>query len=545
LLIPLKLVRDQPLQQQLYDQLQTLIASARLQPGARMPSTRMMAEQFSISRITVLLTYERLIAEGYLQTMPAKGTFVARGPNGCRGFAHKGVGPAFGDGAAFGGMPARLGLPATKVGPMPARPGPTLAGLGPTPAGLASAAAKPGSQPRWDHSEAGHTQTRERAAADCPVSDRAVSHCAGAGAGLLAEHRVGRPDPALFPIARWRALLRAALDRFGSGPPPEHPAGSPMLRAAIAGWLSTSRGLAVAPDQVVLVTGRQQALHIAARMLLRPGERVVLEDPGDHLAECVYADAGAIAVPVPVDCDGLRTELLPGGEAALVHVTPEHQRPLGVLLAPERRTSLLMWAAQAGAMVLEEDCDGEFRYGGMEAPPLMSLDQADRVIHVGCFSTALGPWLSLGYMVVPRSLIIPALAVRRLVDGSSSWLEHSALAEFLESGSYARHVHRLRKTYLARREALTGALRTHFGTAGALWGSGAGLHLAWHVPPALGPAAAVAELARHCGLEAAAVAHAPTQAVLLGFGTVSERQIETGVRQLAALHQASEVLIAE
>ena len=111
MLIPLKLVRDQPLQQQLYDQLQTLIASARLQPGARMPSTRMMAEQFSISRITVLLTYERLIAEGYLQTMPAKGTFVARGPNGCRGFAHKGVGPAVGGGAAWGPTPARLGTP--------------------------------------------------------------------------------------------------------------------------------------------------------------------------------------------------------------------------------------------------------------------------------------------------------------------------------------------------------------------------------------------------------------------------------------------------
>jgi GntR family transcriptional regulator/MocR family aminotransferase len=356
---------------------------------------------------------------------------------------------------------------------------------------------------------------------------------------------VGRPDPALFPIARWRALLRGALDRFGSGLPPEHPAGSPVLRNAIAGWLSTSRGLAVAPDQVILVTGRQQALHIAARVLLRAGDRVVLEDPGDHLAECVYDDVGAVLVPVPVDCDGLRTDLLPDGKAALVHVTPEHQRPLGVLLAPERRTALLDWAEHAGAMVLEEDCDGEFRYGGMEAAPLMSLDQADRVIHVGCFSTALGPWLTLGYMVVPRPLIIPALAVRRLVDGSSSWLEHSALAEFLESGSYARHVHRLRKTYLARREALTGALREHFGAIGVLWGGGAGLHLAWHVPAALGPAVTIAGMARHCGLEAAAVAHAPTQAVLLGFGAVSERQIETGVRQLAALHQANEVLIAE
>jgi GntR family transcriptional regulator / MocR family aminotransferase len=502
LLIPLKLVRDQPLQQQLYDQLQTLIASARLQPGARMPSTRMLAEQFAISRITVLLTYERLIAEGYLHTVPAKGTFVARGPNGCRG-SHRGLGTVIAGAAG-------LGLISPQAGPLTG----------------------------WDHDTVG--LVRGPIARTRPATDGA-----GAGAGTAPEQRVGRPDPSLFPIARWRALLRGVLDRFGAGLPPEHPAGSPVLRAAIAGWLSSSRGLAVAPDQVILVNGRQQALHIAARLLLHPGDRVVLEDPGDTLAACIYADPGTSLVRVPVDCDGVRTDLLPSGHAALVHVTPEHQRPLGVLLAPERRTALLDWAAQAGAMVLEEDCDGEFRYGGMEAAPLMSLDQADRVIHVGCFSTALGPWLTLGYMVVPRPLIIPALAVRRLIDGGTSWLEHSALAEFLESGAYARHVHRLRKAYLSRREALTGALRDRFGTTTAVWGGGAGLHLAWHVPPALGPAAVIADMARHCGLEAAAVAHTATQAVLLGFGAVSEQQIVAGVERLAAMQRTSQVLIAE
>lgn len=502
MLIPLKLVRDQPLQQQLYDQLRELIASARLQPGARMPSTRMLAEQFAISRITVLLTYERLIAESYLHTMPAKGTFVARGPHGCRG-SHGAIGLALAGGTDSGRTPA-------PVGPQTGR----------------------------DHDKAGQAWTSVHRLRTLP--DRVATTTLSPP-----EHRVGRPDPSLFPIARWRALLRGALDRFGAGLPPEHPAGSPVLRNAIAGWLSTSRGLAVAPDQVILVNGRQQALHVAARLLLRPGDRVVLEDPGDHLAACTYADAGASLVRVQVDLDGLCTDLLPAGKAALVHVTPEHQRPLGVLLAPQRRTALLDWAARAGAMVLEEDCDGEFRYGGMEAPPLMSLDQTERVIHIGCFSAALGPWLTLGYMAVPRSLVIPALAVRRLIDGGTGWLEHTALAEFLESGAYARHVHRLRKAYLARREALTGALRQHFGATTTLWGGGAGLHLAWHVPPSLGPATALAELARNCGLEAAALADARTQAVLLGFGAVSEHQIETGVREMAALHEVNEVLIAE
>jgi GntR family transcriptional regulator/MocR family aminotransferase len=502
LLIPLKLARDQPLQQQLYDQLRALIASARLQPGARMPSTRMLAEQFLISRITVLLTYERLIAEGYLHTMPAKGTFVARGPNGCRD-ARGGIGSGIAGGAEPGRMPAQVA-----------------------------------SQSGCDHETARQAQTPTPRVPTAP-------DCTAAVMAPLPEQRVGRPDPSLFPVARWRALLRGALDRFGAGLPPEHPAGSPVLRGAIAGWLSTSRGLAVAPDQVILVNGRQQALHIVAHLLLHPGDRVVVEDPGDHLATCAYAAAGAVRVPVPVDLDGLRTDLLPAGKAALVHVTPEHQRPLGVVLAPERRTALLDWATRAGAMVLEEDCDGEFRYGGMEAPPLMSLDRSGRVIHVGCFSAALGPWLTLGYMAVPRPLIIPSLAVRRLIDGGTGWLEHTALAEFLESGAYARHVHRLRKAYLSRREALTGAMRQHFGTTTALWGGGAGLHLSWHVPPALGPATMIAEMARNCGLEAAAVSHAATQAVLLGFGAVPERELQAGVQRLAELHQATEVLVAE
>ena len=508
MLIPLKLVRDQPLQQQLYDQLQTLIATSRLQPGTRMPSTRMMAEQFAISRITVLLTYERLIAEGYLQTMPAKGTFVARAPNGCRG-SHGGLGAVTAGGAGFGRTPAEAGRH-PQAGP----------------------------QLEWNNDRASHTRTPSQRERTAPVF-------AGPSHLSLLEQRIGRPDPSLFPVARWRALLRSALDRFGAGSPPDHPAGSPVLRSAIAGWLSSSRGLAVAQDQVILVNGRQQALHLAALLLLRPGDRVVVEDPGDHLVACAYTSQGAGLVPVPVDGDGLRTDLLPAGKAALVHVTPEHQRPLGVLLAPERRTALLEWAAQADAMVLEEDCDGEFRYGGMEASPLMSLDQAERVIHIGSFSAALGPWLTLGYMVVPRLLIIPALALRRLIDGGTSWLEHAALAEFLESGAYARHVHRLRKAYLARREALTAALREHFGASMGVRGGGAGLHLAWHIPPALGPAATIADLARNCGLEAAAVAHAATQAVLLGFGAVSEQQIQAGVQRLAALQRANEVLIAE
>jgi GntR family transcriptional regulator/MocR family aminotransferase len=463
MLIPLNLVRDQPLQQQLFGQLRALIASARLQPGSRMPSTRMLAEQFGISRITVLLTYERLIAEGYLDTLPAKGTFVAHPP---------------------------------------VRSQPGLA----------------------------------ESAAPFEVPGRNVT---------AAEARVGRPDPSLFPVGRWRALMRGALDRLGMHVGADHPAGGPALRNAIAGWLSTSRGLVVAPDQIILVSGRQQALHVAAHLALRPGGRAVVEDPCDANAAATLSGEAAELVRVPVDMDGLRTDCLPTGDVALAHVTPEHQRPLGVTLAQGRRIALLAWAARTGALVLEEDCEGELRYGDMNIPSLMSLDTAERVILLGGFCTSLGPWLGLGYMVLPHRLVAAALAARQSIDDSRRVMEENALAELLGSGGYARHLHRLGKAYASRRDALLGALGEHFGAPQMIWGEHAGLHLAWFPPSDTGSPGYLAALARRCGLEAAAL---PVDArtrppggkvVLLGFGALPEPQIATRVAQFAALVQAN------
>jgi GntR family transcriptional regulator/MocR family aminotransferase len=462
MLMPLNLLRDQPLQQQLYDQLQELIASARLRHGVRMPSSRGMAEQFGVSRNTVLLTYERLIAEGYLETLPAKGTFVAHPP------------------------------------------------------------------PR-----------RASGLAELPVPFQAHEQAA-----IPVDERIGRPDPSLFPAGRWRALMRGALDNLGEKLGTDHPAGSPILRTAIADWLSTSRGLAVAPDQVILMNGRQQALHLVACLALRPTARAVVEDPCDsHAAATLAAVAGEL-IRVPVDAGGLRTDRLPNEEVALVHVTPEHQRPLGVSLERGRRIALLAWAARTGALVLEEDCEGELRYGEMNAPTLLSLDTEQRVILLGGFCTSLGPWLSLAYMVVPRRLIGAALAAQRLIDDSRRWLEESALAEFLHSGAYARQVHRLGKTYASRRDALLAALHRHFGGPATIWGEHAGLHLAWFPPADTGSPGYLASLARGCGLEAAALPvetharHAAGRALLLGFGTLTESQLALRVAQFARLAQA-------
>jgi GntR family transcriptional regulator/MocR family aminotransferase len=460
MLIPLSLERNQPLQQQLYTQLHALIATGRLRPGARMPSTRMMAEQFAVSRITVLLTYERLIAEGLLETRPAQGTFVAR-------------------------LAAR-------------------------------------------HADAPIQLDTERAA-------RAVAAHAG--------EQVGRPDPSLFPVGRWRSLMRTALDNFGANVGSDHPAGHPGLRSAIAHWLSASRGLVVSSDQILVFNGRQQALHVIAHLTQHQtgpaARRIVVEDPCDPSAAATLQGDGAELIRVRVDAGGLCTDELPAGQASLLHVTPEHQRPLGVSLHRSRRRAVLDWAARSGSLVLEEDCEGELRYGDMNTPSLMSLDTADRVILVGGFCVSLGPWVEIAYTVVPPHLVNAARAARREVDDSHGRLEETALAAFMSSGGYARHLHRLGKAYAARRDTLVAALRRHFGDATIIRGEHAGLHLTWYPPASLGASAAVAAALRGCGLDCSAL---PTRdaPICLGFANLTERQIDTRLDQFVASLPASQ-----
>jgi GntR family transcriptional regulator/MocR family aminotransferase len=444
MLIPLKLVRDQPLQQQLYDQLRDLIVSSRLAAGTRMPSTRMLADQFSISRMTALLAYERLIAEGYLRTIPAKGTFVHR-----------------------------------------------------THSTAARAPAHSGRQGEQD------TGT---------------------------DIHVGRPDGRLFPAAKWRALIRTALDRLGASLSDDHPEGDPALRAAIGRWLSTSRGLSLNADQIVLAHSRQHALHIATHVLLRPGSRAIIENPCDAPTEMLLAGTGAAVVKIPVDDNGIITDRLPNGAAAMALVTPEHQRPLGAVMSLQRRHDLLAWAARSGATVIEEDSDGELRYEAMDAPALMSLGQDGCVIHAGGFATSLGPGMMLGYLAVPSRLIGPARAASRLVGAYAGHLEGDALASLLDSGAYARHLHGIRKVYLNRRDVMVRSLRRHFGDDARVGGTSAGLHVAWTVPAEMGSAAAVAGLARQFGLEAD---RAGDRIVLLGFGMHAERQLEISIGRFA------------
>ena len=453
MLTPLNLERDQHLQQQIFEQLRSLILSRRFASGARMPSTRMLAEQFNISRTTAVLAYERLTAEGYLETRPAQGTFVA------------------------------MTLPGANC---------QIPGAG--------------------------------AEAECPSPQEPV--------------RVGCPDPSLFPMRRWRTLMRAALDGMGAFSTHPDLVGDPNLRAAIAAWLSTSRGIAVSPDQVILTNDRSQALHLVAHLTLRPGVRVVIEAPSHDNDTAAYFAEWAELVRVPVDADGICTSKLPFGRAVLVHVSPEHQRLLGARMSASRRAELLDWAAQSSATVLEDDTQSELHYGENSTPRLFSLDQANRVILLGGFCASLGPWVHLAYLVVPPHLVDAASAARRMLGDESGRLHQAALYELLRSGWYARHLHRLSKVYAIRRDALLGALRRHFPKQNVVWGDHAGLHVAWFANDREVSAPDIAALARRCGLEAKAlqnVGPAGESVVLIGFGVTAEHLIDSKIARLATM----------
>jgi len=438
--------RDKPLQQQLYDQLRALIETGALRSGQRMPATRALADQYDVSRMTAVLTYERLVAEGLLRTVPAGGTFVAN----LR-------------------QPANL-------------------------------AAQP--------------MTEE------PV-DWHARH----------DEDVDRPDPGLFPTSRFRSLLRSALDRFGEARHAGDLLSQGPLKTTIARWLLGARGLDVSPDQVIIVSGRQRALEIVGHLLMRPGQRVVCESPGDALAAGLWMARGARVLAVPVDEDGLLTDRLPAGPIALAHVTPTYHYPLGAILTATRRQALLAWAEASGAHIVESDRIGDMRYDHEHPQALMGEDTHDRVLHIGDFTNLLGPWLTTAYLVVPPSLVGPAEAARRMLDDVCGGIELGVLAGFLESSAYPRHLVRTRRIYAGRRDALIRALHEHFG-ASRLARAAGGFALAWVPPQGLGPIDRIVRAGMGCGLPIA-LAPAPPAAgadkglriLLCGFARHAEGEI--------------------
>lgn len=467
------LTSSTPRYRQLAAQLREAIDSGALAPATRLPPTRGLATSLAISRITVVAAYEQLIAEGYLVGRVGAGTRVAAEPPRAR----------------------------TALAHDPPQSAPALSPFG------AALAAAPLALP-FD-------------------------------SGPPRLFRPNAPDLRLFPAQLWARLLahhlRAdALGLLGYG----DPAGHPELRMAVARYLATFRGVACAPEQVIITGGSQAAIALLARVLLAPGDTVWMEHPGYPDTAALLRASGVQVAAVPVDRDGIQVTV--GMETApnarLAFVTPGHQMPTGVALSRERGQQLLGWAERAGAWVLEDDYDGEYRYDGPPRPAIQRLDAAGRVLYLGTFSKTLAPALRLGYLVAPPALVTPLTQAQALLTRQLPALEQAALASFITEGHLARHMRRTREQYGQRRAALVAALAAAFGRRVTIDETAGGLHvIVWL--DARASLERIAEAARGAGIELRTTAEYATAGpvrpgLLLGFALATGDELRAGVARL-------------
>jgi GntR family transcriptional regulator / MocR family aminotransferase len=359
------------------------------------------------------------------------------------------------------------------------------------------------------------------------------------GGSAPALFRPGVPDPTLFPDAVWRRVANRWLDAAttrGYG----DPCGYRPLREAIAAHLRQTRGVALGADNVIVVEGTRAALALIADVLLDPGDVLAIEDPGYAAMRDATTAVGAVSMPVPLDDDGFDVARAPGG-ARLAYVTPSHQYPTGVVMGLRRRLELLDWARRAGAYVVEDDYDAEFRYDGPPLPALQGLDpspragDAARVLHVGTFSKTLAPGLRVAWIVVPDALVDAFAAARAVVSGGPSFPLQAALATFVADGHFALHVRRAAARYRERRDALTGALEHRLAGAVRVQGAATGLHVVARFD---GDDAAVSRAAAAHGVVAPPLSgyavgeRAPT-GLVLGFAAGGPAEIARAAEQLA------------
>ena len=479
--ISLEAAAGRPLYRQVYDWLQRAIVEGRLQPGQRVPSTRRLAAELGVSRVPILTAFEQLHAEGYLESTVGAGTRVA------------------------------ASMPEQRLRPLPGRR--TSGAPGPRRISRIAAASLSAPDPLGPPSS-------------------------------LGAFRVSLPALDAFPARLWASLLArharrpaAALMDYSD------PMGHRLFREALAAYLGAARAVRCDADQVMIVSGSQQGLQIAARALLDPGDAVWIEEPGYPGAQRAFAMAGAELVPVPTDAHGLDVDAgrrqRPGARAA--YVTPSHQYPLGATLSATRRMQLLNWAADAGAWIFEDDYDSEFRFESRPIASLQSVDDGGRVIYFGTLSKVLFPALRIGYVVVPKDLVGAFRAVRTAMDIFPPVLLQAALADFIVEGHFARHIRRMRSLYMARATHLAAAIRRVCGETLQLAGPLAGMHLTTYLAPGFDDQAVTQAAARRgvtaLPLSSFYLGAAARQGLVLGFGDTDEAAIERGVERLAAVLQ--------
>lgn len=462
-----------PFHRQIYDTYRTMISGRNLQPGQQIPSTRVLASELGISRIPVLTAYEQLLAEGYFETRSGAGTFVS------------------------------TALPQQ------------------------SAAYNNGGRP----ADAGPRQLSERSAS-LPEPESAP-WMYGSGAFSIGQLAFDH-----FPFQAWSNLvarharkIRVRSLNYGD------PMGSRDFREMVATYLRTSRAVHCTPQQIMVVSGSQQALDLCARVLLNPGSPVWVEEPGYEFMRHALRFAGCKLVPVPVDGEGLAVAagIKQCRKAHAAYVTPSHQYPLGVTMSAARRLQLLDWAHNTGAWILEDDYDSEYRYETMPIASLQGLDHGSRVIYIGTFSKTLFPSLRLGYMVIPGDLVDRFAMARRIVDLGPPDLYQAVLTDFVDEGHFARHIRKTRVVYKERRSALVNALQSEFGSRLQILGAEAGMHLVVTLEPGL-PDREIAMRAAErklwlWPLSTAYIGNDVRQGFILGFGSTKAAEMPEAVRR--------------
>ncbi len=346
--------------------------------------------------------------------------------------------------------------------------------------------------------------------------------------------RLGIPDHRHFPHDIWRRLsaqsLRAWSKKGFSYPPSE---GIPALREAIARHVAFARAVACSSDDVIVTSGAQQAFDLLARMLVDPARtRVAVEEPGYPPVRAAFAAAGAQLVPIPVDDEGLCVDRLPD-DVRVISVTPSHQSPTGVALSLRRRTALLEFARSRGAVIIEDDYDGEFRFGGRPLDALQTLDRDELVFYIGTFSKSLFPSLRKGFVVAPPWARDALIAVKHCADSHCDTITQSVLAAFIREGHLARHVRRMRPIYAARREALLDGLRQQLGAWLEPIPSEAGLHLAARIRAPELAAKIFSQARRHVPGAQSIAEYSLTPpdrpALAFGYGVIDVDDIETAL----------------
>ncbi len=464
-----------PLYKQLYEAIRQEILRGTLKKGVRLPSTRYLAAELRVSRNIVVIAFEQLLAEGYLESKTGAGTFITNT------------------------------LPEEVL------------------------QVQRGSV-NGDRALSARGATIRKVSRSAPAPDPKLRY---------APFRFGLPALEALPLDLWgRLLLRHCRKASPEIAIHSDPAGHRRLREAIASYVGVARGVRCNMEQVIIINGSQQAIDLAARVLADPGDFAIIENPGYVGARSALEAAGIRLLPLMVGRDGLCVERLPKKhpKSKLVYVTPSHQFPLGVALSFPKRLQLLDWATRNDAWIVEDDFDSEYRYESKPIPSLQGLDQNGRVIYVGTFSKVLFPSLRLGYLIVPEDLVDAFVAARWICDRSSPLVEQAALADFITEGHFASHIRRMRALYMERRAVMMAMIRHDMDDILETWDAEAGMHTVGFLPPGVEDSR-VAEEAAKAGLNTLPVSSFALRplsrgGLLLGYAGFRTDVIRKGMREL-------------